>query len=180
MILAVDVHYNESSAGVGVVGFEHWNDSEPTLEYAAESAESLRGYEPGAFYQRELPHLLSVLRPILNDAMPEFIVVDAHVWLGPQVPGLGTHLYGALAQQIPVIGVAKTAYRGAPTVPVLRPGSRRPLYVTSAGMPADDAARRLTTMHGAHRIPTLLRLVDQLARGVVEPTPRTSPSLTEQ
>jgi deoxyribonuclease V len=48
---------------------------------------------------------------------------------------------------------------------VLRGGSARPLYVTAAGLSADEAARRVRDMHGPYRIPTLLKRVDQLCRG---------------
>jgi hypothetical protein len=40
-----------------------------------------------------------------------------------------------------IVGVAKTAFRtGSHAVPVRRGGAPRPLYVTSAGIPADCAA----------------------------------------
>ena len=41
----------------------------------------------------------------------------------------------------------------------------RPLFVTARGMPAADAARLVESMHGGHRIPTLIARVDHLARG---------------
>jgi len=39
------------------------------------------------------------------------------------------------------------------------------LYVTAAGMRLQEAADRIQRMHGPHRIPTLLKRVDTLARG---------------
>ena len=78
---------------------------------------------------------------------------------------MGAHLYSALGKRASVIGVAKTRYAGAThAIPVLRGGSKSPLFVTVIGMPASDAAERIEQMHGPHRIPTLLKLVDQLAR----------------
>jgi deoxyribonuclease V len=47
---------------------------------------------------------------------------------------------------------------------VERGGSAKPLYVTAAGIAAETAAAHVAAMHGAHRIPTLLKLVDRLVR----------------
>jgi hypothetical protein len=53
---------------------------------------------------------------------------------------------------------AKSAFRTATqAVPVLRGTSRRPLYVTAAGMPRTEAAGIVRHMAGAHRIPDALR-----------------------
>jgi endonuclease V-like protein UPF0215 family len=38
--------------------------------------------------------------------------------------------------------------------------------VTSIGIKLSKAADSIRTMHGAHRIPTILRHTDQLARGI--------------
>ena len=42
--------------------------------------------------------------------------------------------------------------------------SRRPLFVTAAGMPQERAARHIERMHGGFRIPTMLKRVDPLCR----------------
>ncbi|MBN1843541.1 MAG: endonuclease V, partial [Deltaproteobacteria bacterium] len=47
---------------------------------------------------------------------------------------------------------------------IFRGGSIHPLYVTSAGVDLQKASEKIRTMHGAHRIPTLLKRVDLLAR----------------
>jgi deoxyribonuclease V len=47
---------------------------------------------------------------------------------------------------------------------VLRGASTKPLLITAAGMPEAQAAEHVREMHGAFRIPTLLRRVDQLCR----------------
>jgi deoxyribonuclease V len=47
---------------------------------------------------------------------------------------------------------------------VFRGGSGSPLFVTAVGVDAAEAVRDIKRMHGAHRVPTLLRLVDRLAR----------------
>ncbi len=63
-----------------------------------------------------------------------------------------------------MIGVAKTRFSGAASVEVRRGDSQKPLYVTAAGVSAEDAASRISEMHGPFRIPTLLKQVDTLAR----------------
>ena len=56
-----------------------------------------------------------------------------------------------LVNKVPVIGVAKSMFRGATNAEaVLRGRSRRPLYVTAAGMDPVIAARNIQGMHGPH------------------------------
>ena len=69
-----------------------------------------------------------------------------------------------MGSRIPVIGVAKNRYAGTKAEEVLRGKSRNPLFVTSAGISPVKAAGRIKHMHGEHRIPTLLKLADRLAR----------------
>jgi deoxyribonuclease V len=64
------------------------------------------------------------------------------------------------------VGVAKTRFQSAAAVEVLRGRSKRPLFVTAAGLPATDAAAQVAAMHGPTRIPTLVARADQLARGL--------------
>ncbi|MBB5871433.1 deoxyribonuclease V [Allocatelliglobosispora scoriae] len=118
-------------------------------------------YRPGAFFERELPCLRAVLAGVDLD----LLIVDGYVQLDPDGrPGLGVH--AAEAFGIPVVGVAKTAFRSAThAVPVLRGDSARPLLVTATGFPVDDAAAMVRGMAGEHRIPDALRRVDQLSRG---------------
>jgi deoxyribonuclease V len=86
------------------------------------------------------------------------------VYLDPEGrPGLGAHAHVEFA--IPVIGVAKTAFRSASqAIEVRRGGASKPLYVTSAGIPAGEAADLVRRMAGPYRLPDALRRVDQLAR----------------
>jgi len=121
-------------------------------------------YEPGAFYKRELPLLMSIISEF-EDAI-EVIVIDGYVWLGANnQPGLGGHLFSGLERRIPVIGIAKTRYRNDTwSTPVLRGESRRPLFVTSAGIHKETAAECICLMHGDSRIPTILALADRTAR----------------
>jgi len=81
-------------------------------------------------------------------------------------PGLGAHRYEALRRCVAVIGAAESRFvKAEPVEPVLRGRSRSPLYVTAVGMDVAQAARHIRSMHGPHRIPTLLKRVDQLSRG---------------
>lgn len=95
--------------------------------------------------------------------VPEIVIVDGHAWLGPDKPGLGARLLAAEPRLRTVIGVAKTRYAGAPAEAVLRGTSATPLWVDEAGVTV-GAAARVASMHGPHRMPTMLRLVDQLCR----------------
>ena len=118
-------------------------------------------YEPGLFFRRELPAMRAVL-----DGVPDLgvVVVDGYVDLDPAGrPGLGARLHDEIG--VPVIGVAKTAFRSAThAAPVYRGAAQRPLYVTAAGMTVQRAAGLVTAMAGPHRLPDALRRVDRLSR----------------
>ena len=163
MLACVDVDYRGQGAVAACVLFRDWADHLPAGEHV-ERIDEVAPYRPGEFYLRELPCLLAVLRRVSEPL--EAVLVDGYVWLsGEGAPGLGGHLYEALGFSIPVVGVAKSAFAGAPQArAVYRGGSRRPLYVTAAGLDVDSAARHVEAMHGPFRIPTLLRRVDQLCR----------------
>jgi deoxyribonuclease V len=163
MIAAVDVHYFKTGGTAAGVLFKHWTSERPEVELG-ESIERVEPYEPGSFYRRELPCLLKLLEPVKNRV--ETVIVDGYVWLGPgNRPGLGAHLFKALDEKIRVIGVAKSIFSRATNArAVLRGRSRRPLYVTAVGIDSLVAAEHIRTMHGAHRIPTLLKRVDELCR----------------
>ena len=118
-------------------------------------------YRPGEFYLRELPPIRAVLHGLRGLSL---LVVDGYADLDPgSTPGLGVHAHAEFG--IPVIGVAKTAFRTAThAVPVLRGTSVRPLFVTAAGMPRDEAADLVRHMAGQHRRPDVVRRADELAR----------------
>jgi len=164
MLAALDADYQPNGVTTACVGFDAWGDAVARIEVVVRTPGAAAAYQPGAFYERELPHLLAVL-----ERMPplDVILVDAYVWLGPDHPGLGMHLHRARGE--PVIGVAKTRYAGAEAIEILRGDSARPLYITAVGIAADVAADHVRAMHGDHRIPTLIRLADGLARGNVRP-----------
>jgi deoxyribonuclease V len=163
MIAALDVHYDDRTAGAtgAAVLFEAWADAQSHSEHVVRTG-GVAPYEPGAFYKRELPCLLAVLKSL--PAAPSIVAIDGYVTLGDK-PGLGTHLWEALERRTPIIGVAKTRFHSAAAKEVLRGGSLSPLYVTAVGIDLDEAAAHIQAMVGPHRIPTLLKRVDQLARG---------------
>lgn len=162
MIACVDVNYLEPGAVAGCVVARAWSDAEPVAEHLTRLAR-VEPYVPGQFYRRELPCLLAVLAALAEP--PGTVVVDSYVWLGDR-PGLGAHLYEELGRRISVVGVAKTRYAGAGAREVVRGAGRRPLFVTAAGIDPETAARHVQEMHSPYRIPTLLRRVDQLCRGI--------------
>ena len=118
-------------------------------------------YVPGEFFRRELPCLLALISKIKDPL--DAIIIDGYVRLSDR-PGLGQHLFEHLLEKVPVIGVAKTRFHDAEAVEVIRGISKSPLYVSTIGTDADQAAEQIKKMHGPHRIPTLLKRVDQLGR----------------
>jgi deoxyribonuclease V len=164
MIVAVDVQYRDDGATGAVLGFRDWTSAvaefETVLGFGAQA-----DYEPGAFYRRELPILLEL---VAAAGPVETVVVDGYVWLDGGRPGLGAHLHSALEGPA-VVGVAKTAYRDSGAALVLRGGSTRPLYVSAAGVGIEAVCAAVSGMHGAHRIPTLLKQVDRLGPGAGPP-----------
>lgn len=165
MIAAFDVHYGAAHAQVGCVIFENWQ-AETAIRSHVVSADVAADYEPGQFYKRELPCLLTALKSV-GDAVST-VVIDGYVWLAPDRPGLGWHLYQAVSGRVAVVGVAKSAFSGNATPRTIRRGlSRQSLYVTAIGLDVDLAAEAVRTMAGPYRIPTLLKLADTLSRSNV-------------
>ena len=171
MKLCLDVHYEEHAARTACAGFEDWGDARAALELVLLCESPPEPYEPGQFYKRELPHLLRAIERVRGRIAIDLVIVDGHVWLEEGQPGLGAHLHVAFGRVIPVIGVAKSSFRGGVAIPVLRGRSVEPLFVSAAGIEARAAADLVRTMHGLHRIPSLLKRVDGLARGHALPNP---------
>lgn len=164
LIMAVDAQYDDAAgaARVGALWFDGWTDPQPAHAIALEVS-GVAPYQPGRFFLRELPCIEQALD---RGPATRCVVVDGYVDLGPDRPGLGRYVHRQ--RGLPVVGVAKTWFRAADAVEVLRGQSSRPLFVTATGS-ATEAAAAIRAMHGPHRIPTLLKWVDQLARGLIEP-----------
>jgi deoxyribonuclease V len=163
---AVDVHYFAAGgARAAVVTARDASFAELASTATVLVAEAEQ-YTPGQFYLRELPPIRAVCRHAGPFAL---IVVDGYVDLDPEGrPGLGAHVHAELG--VPVIGVAKTAYRTATHAARIRRGrSARPLFITAAGLTIADAADLVENMAGPFRLPDALRTADRLARGLERP-----------
>jgi deoxyribonuclease V len=163
---AVDVHYPASGGARAARVLAHDARFAEIVDERVHRLPAVALYEPGRFFLRELPALRAVLADTTDLAL---IVIDGYVDLDPHGrPGLGAHLHAEL--NVPVVGVAKTAFRGATHAIEVRRGTAiRSLYVTSVGVPIDEAATLVTRMAGPYRIPDALRRVDALARAGHQP-----------
>jgi len=160
MILAFDAHYQDNSSRLVAAIFQDWTDGEAT-ELRTWAFGHAADYAPGQFYLRELPLITAALADF-DLAEVTAIVVDGYVYLNDQGRlGLGGHLYNELDGNIPVIGVAKSYFRDTNAEAVLRGESKKPLYVTSLGMPQATAAAHLRSMAGSYRMPDILAAVDR-------------------
>lgn len=179
MIVALDVGYTDNSsdaaggvaggtmARCGVVAFREWTSTSPEHTHVV-SVPNVAPYVPGQLFERELPALIAGLDAMasLAGGVPECVIVDGNVRLDQSGrPGLGLHLHDHLPTPIAVVGVAKSVFAGLEAQEVLRGSSRRPLYVTAIGIEEARAALLVGGMAGGHRIPTMLKIADQLSRG---------------
>lgn len=159
----LDVYYDRRIAHAACVEFLKWTDAAPVRTIVA-ATEAPSDYRPGRFFERELPCLLTVLKK----ANRHFgsIVIDGYVYLkAPVIKGLGAYLEQALPYSPIVIGVAKNPLQVADRfVAITRGRSKRPLFISSVNMPLKEAAKLVSNMDGAFRIPTLIRLADKTCR----------------
>jgi deoxyribonuclease V len=165
VLVAVDAHYGPDRSTAGCVVFTDWTDSSSSTEHTA-TVPCFEPYQPGALFRRELPAIQAVVERLT--ATPSVIVVDGYVWLDAQRTrqGLGAHLFDALSGDVAIIGVAKNPFPGSQAREVRRGRSSRPLFVTAAGIDEARAAEAIASMHGQHRLPTLLLRADHLARSI--------------
>ena len=159
---AVDVYYPAAGGATAALVIAGNPTFAPITEEHVVRQVSALPYEPGAFFERELPPIEAVLR---KTSALDLLIVDGYVTLDPDGrPGLGHHVRAALGG-IPVIGVAKTAFGPAThAIEVYRGSSRRPLFVTAGGVAPAEAADLVRTMAGPHRLPDALKRVDTLSR----------------
>jgi len=161
LYVAADVHYPRSGGARAAAVVAADARFSRVLAARTVAVSGVLPYQPGEFYLRELPPLRAVLADIGELGL---LVIDGYADLDPGGrAGLGAHAHAEF--RVPVIGVAKTAFRTAThAVPVRRGASTRPLYVTAIGMPRDRAAELVRQMAGSYRIPDALRHADILAR----------------
>ena len=165
MIYAFDTYYYENFAKTICIAFENWNSETESFVYSENTAIT-SDYESGAFYKRELPCILSLLKKIdLQNG--DLIVVDGYVTLDNDGKfGLGGYLYQSLDEKYPIIGIAKNGFNSNDNLrrTVFRGESKTPLFLTTIGIDVDEAQSNIEIMHGNYRIPTLLKKLDQLTR----------------
>jgi len=163
LIIAFDCAYDDNNCcAVTAVLFRNWEDDTP-LSTVSRIVENVPEYESGAFYKRELLPILIVYNEVVAlCGLPEVLVIDGFVDLDEGRTGLGRKLHQVTG--LPVIGVAKNSFIGAPFSPILRGDSKKELFISAAGLPLIDAARLIQNMHGPFRIPTLLKLADSKCR----------------
>ena len=169
MIACFDVHYTDTKGCAAAIAFQSWKDESPVeLQVVPFSAPG--NYVPGEFFRRELDPLKAVISELKSPV--KVFLIDAYCHLSSEgAAGLGVHLANEFGDGRIVIGVAKNRYRDSQhATEVLRGNSLRPLFVTAIGIDQHDAAEHVKSMHGEHRIPTLLKMVDRLARDGVAST----------
>lgn len=163
MILAFDTYYFENKAKTVCAAF---NNDESDIKFYEDIIESKEDYIPGQFYKKELPCIINLINKIdLIDV--NYIIIDGFVFLDDfKKFGLGGFLYEELNKKIPVIGVAKTNFASIEREKRLlfRGKSQKPLYITSIGIDIDEAVKKIETLKGEFRIPTMLKLLDQLTK----------------
>lgn len=163
MIACLDVHYEEKICRAAAVVSEHWTATAPIDSYAT-TVEVSGPYQAGQFYLRELAPLLAVVKQITRPI--DVFVLDAYCYLDDDgSPGLGAYFHQAIGSRAVVIGVAKNRFRDSSHAEELfRGGSSRPLMVTSIGIGSRQAAEKIASMAGKHRLPTMIKAADRLAR----------------
>lgn len=167
MIWAFDTYYTGNQANTVCILFDAWNSTTYNKCYSSEYTIN-QPYISGQFYKRELPCILNLFS-LINEERPELIIIDGFVYLNDDdKPGLGGHLYEELGGKIPVAGIAKSNFATvhANKRAVFRGNSKRPLFVSAEGVNLDQTARKVQGMSGNHRIPDLLKMLDELTRYV--------------
>lgn len=167
MILAFDTYYYDGKAKTVCLEFTEWNQS-TDFKVHTEIIDNVEEYIPGEFYKRELPCILSLLNKMDLKNL-EVIIVDGFVYLDDEKKyGLGGHLYEKLNKEIPIIGVAKTNFASIEKdkKSLIRGESIKPLYVTAIGIELEDAFKKVESMAGEYRMPTLLREMDRLTKEI--------------
>ena len=165
MIHAFDTFYNKDTAKTVCISFENWSD-ENEKNIIIDESKTPSDYNSGEFFKRELPCILNLI-PKIGIQQGDTIIVDGYVSLNNEgKKGLGEHLFYALNQKYPVIGVAKNKFseKDDNRIELLRGTSLKPLFITAIGVDCKLASLYIKEMNGEYRMPTLLKKVDQFTR----------------
>lgn len=161
-IACLDVYYYGDYAKACCIVFEV-APKEKIISEHCKIIKPVSEYIPGEFYKRELPCLLEVYKSIKEEI--DLIIIDGFVVLEKGKKGLGSYLFGILNNKTPVIGVAKSYFRGCQNYAhVYRGKSNKPLYISSIGIDLGFSAELIKNLGGANRIPAMLKRVDRLTR----------------
>lgn len=164
MILAIDIHYK--SAYAKAVGVLFSIADEQPQKIITDLIKDVKDYQSGAFYKRELPCILQLLKQV-DLTIIQYIIVDGHVFIdNNKTHGLGGYLWEALNQTIPIVGIAKRTFFNTEQVitPIYRGKSSNPLYLSCIGMSFQKALAEINKLHGSYRIPTILKILDQISK----------------
>ena len=123
MIALFDVDYREDKAHAAAVIIENWQSEDPFRIYT-KIIDNIEAYQPGEFYKRELPCLVSLIS--LFEEKISVLVVDSYVWVKSK-KGLGGYLYDHFQGKYPVVGVAKSRFADCGSVGFPDCGSCFPL-----------------------------------------------------
>jgi deoxyinosine 3'endonuclease (endonuclease V) len=109
LCVAADVHYLVGGGALAAAVLAADAAFSVVLDEVTAEVPEVAAHRPGQLFARELPPLQAVLSGVSRLGL---LVVDGYVDLDPAGrPGLGAHAYAEFG--VPVIGVAKTAFRGA-------------------------------------------------------------------
>lgn len=176
MILALDSYYKDDTCNTSLVLFENEKSSEPIYTdtiYTKVTSD----YIPGEFYKRELPGIEKILTKFIKEHFDWWdktyiIITDSFVTLKngcDEWKGLGSYLkeyLKSIGYNKVIYGVAKTNFCDCDKISevIYRGKSKTPLYVQSSTLDNIGVRFMIQNMHGEYRIPTMLKLVDQLSR----------------
>ncbi|PHI18050.1 endonuclease V [Lewinellaceae bacterium SD302] len=165
LIYLFDSYYTEGFVTTACIGITEWRSEDIEFE-KMNFSEITSKYVSGQFYKRELPGILELLDDVKLKS-DDYIVLDGYVYLDDiGTRGLGGYLFEELENSIPIIGVAKNRYKsiGDKCIELLRGESKKPLYVTSAGIEIEKSSEYILLMSGEFRIPKMFKLVDTISR----------------
>ena len=174
ILLALDSYYKDDICNTSLVVFNK-DEGVPIYQDTIYTKVTSK-YVPGEFYKRELPGIKKILKKLIKEH-PDIwdsvhaIIVDGYIKLksgDKEWDGLGGHLWNYLiknGQHKIIYGIAKSKFGDCDQISykILRGTSKNPLYVQTTAAPI-IVLHTVKYMYGKYRIPTMLKLVDQLSR----------------